>query len=203
MYLIAFGDFQMYLVSFKRQIALVLCTAVSGVMAHVTLEQAQFEANAMYKAVMRVPHGCESLPTTALRVQLPAGFQGAKPMPKVGWVIQTKKEKLTKPYDNHGKQVTEDVTEITWTAQSPEYALRDSEYGEFIFRGRAAMPVGAAWFKVRQLCREGEKEGMNSWTEIPAQGTSTRGLKFPAALLHVHAPAPAPAAHTQGSAHTH
>ena len=160
--------------------------------SHVTLEQTQVETGSYYKAVLRVGHGCEGLPTTALRVQIPAGFQGAKPMPKIGWTLETKREKLATPYDNHGTAVTEDVTEITWTASSPAAALQDSHYDEFILRGRATMPAGAAWFKVTQLCAEGSKTGSNPWTEIPAtgtnMGTSTRGLKYPAALLNVVAP---------------
>jgi periplasmic copper chaperone A len=163
------------------------CLAAVSAFAHVTLEQPQVETGAYYKATLRVGHGCEGLPTTALRVQLPAGFQGAKPMPKPGWTLQTTVAQLTTPYDNHGKSITQDVTEIVWTANSSASALPDSQYDEFVLRGRAAMPVGAAWFKVMQLCKDGAKEGSNPWTEIPAQGTSTQGLKFPAALLQVTA----------------
>lgn len=178
----------------KFFIALALSVAVSTASAHITLEQQQVASGAAYKAVLRVGHGCEGLPTTAVRVQLPSGFQGAKPMPKAGWAVASKTDKLATPYDNHGKQITEDVTEITWTVKSPEFALKDSEYDEFILRGRAAMPAGAAWLKVTQLCKDGAKEGSNPWTEIPAQGISTRGLKYPAALLNVTAPAPATSA---------
>jgi periplasmic copper chaperone A len=163
------------------------CLAAVSAFAHVTLEQQQVETGANYKATLRVGHGCEGLPTTALRVQLPAGFRGAKPMPKPGWTLQTTVAQLTTPYDNHGKLITQDVTEIVWTANSSASALPDSQYDEFILRGRVAMPAGAAWFKVTQLCKDGAKEGSNPWTEIPAQGTSTQGLKFPAALLQVTA----------------
>lgn len=190
-----------------------LTTALSA-FSHVTLEQAQVETGAYYKAVLRVGHGCEGLPTTALRVQLPAGFQGAKAMPKAGWTLQTKQEKLDKPYDNHGTSVVQDITEITWTAASPAAALPDSQYDEFILRGRAAIPAGPAWFKVTQLCQEGSQTGSNLWTEIPAKdtnmGTSTRGMKYPAALLNVIAPAatnagttPAKAASDPHAGHKH
>jgi periplasmic copper chaperone A len=177
--------------------------------SHITLEQQQVDINTTYKAVLRVGHGCEGLPTTTLRVQLPAGFQDAKPMPKAGWALQTKIEKLATPYDNHGKKILENVIEISWTATSPATALPDSQYDEFILRGRAAMPVGAAWFKVTQLCQEGSKTASNLWTEIPTQGTSTRALKYPAALLNVVAPAsaaastPAPAATDPHAGHKH
>jgi periplasmic copper chaperone A len=184
-----------------------LCVLTTSAFSHVTLDQQQVETGAYYKATLRVGHGCEGLPTTSLRVQLPAGFQGAKPMPKTGWTVQTTLAKLPTPYDNHGKPVTEDVTEIVWTANSPASALPDSQYDEFVLRGRVTMPAGAAWFKVTQLCKDGAKEGSNPWTEIPAQGTSTRGMKFPAALLNVTLPAAstvaAPVAAGAGTVHKH
>jgi periplasmic copper chaperone A len=166
-----------------------ISSAASAAFSHVTLEQSQVETGATYKATLRVGHGCEGLPTTAIRVQLPVGFQGTKPMPKAGWTVQSTVAKLATPYDSNGKTVTEDVSEIIWAVSSPASALPDSQYDEFVLRGRAAMPAGAAWLKVTQLCKDGAKEGSNLWTEIPAQGNSTRGMKFPAALLNVTAPA--------------
>jgi uncharacterized protein YcnI len=195
------------LLNLKRIASCALLAWASSAFPHITLEQPQVESGAMYKATLRVGHGCEGLPTTALHVQLPVGFQGAKPMPKAGWAVQTKREKLATPYDNHGKSITGDVTEITWTALSPAAALPDSQYDEFVLRGRAAMPAGAAWFKVTQGCKEGSKEGRNLWTDIPAQGMNTRDLKFPAALLQVTPPAnsatasPAPSGHGTGHKH--
>jgi periplasmic copper chaperone A len=50
--------------------------------AHVTLEEPQALAGAGYKAVLRVGHGCEGTATHTVVVRVPAGFRGAKPMPK-------------------------------------------------------------------------------------------------------------------------
>ena len=102
-------------------------------------------------------------------------------MPKPGWKLVVVKAKLAQPYDNHGTPVTEDVSEITWTASSPETALPDSQYDEFVFRGGLPAQAGALWFKVVQTC----VSGRNDWTEIPANGTQTQGLTTPAALLNV------------------
>jgi periplasmic copper chaperone A len=161
----------------------------TGSFAHVTLEQQSAEANAYTKATLRVAHGCEGLPTVVLRVQIPDGFQGAKPMPKPGWTLDVQRAKLAAPYDNHGTTVTEDVSDITWTANSREMYLPDDQYDEFTLRGKAPATAGPLWFKVTQLCKDGDKTGRNPWTEVPASGTSTQGLKFPAALLNVTVPA--------------
>jgi periplasmic copper chaperone A len=158
--------------------------------SHVTLENSQVEANQTYKATLRVSHGCDGLPTHTVRAIIPTGFKGAKPMPKAGWTVSTKKAKLDKPYDNHGTLVTDDVVEVTWTATSPASYLADDQYDEFVLRGRAPEVAGAAWFKVTQLCKGADgKEGINDWAEIPTSGTNTHGLKYPAALLNVVAPA--------------
>jgi periplasmic copper chaperone A len=168
--------------------------------AHITLEQQQVEANQTYKATLRVGHGCDGLPTHTVRALIPAGFKGAKPMPKAGWSVSTKKAKLDKPYDNHGTLVTDDVVEVTWTATTPASYLADDQYDEFVLRGRAPEAAGPAWFKVTQLCKGPDgKEGINNWAEVPASGTNTRDLKYPAALLNVVAPAAATATATQAA----
>ncbi len=177
---------------FQRILMAACAIAVLGysnlAQAHVTLEQPSVEAGTYYKATLRVGHGCEGLPTAVLRVQVPEGFQGAKPMPKPGWTLAVLHTKLAKPYDNHGKPVTEDTSEITWTANSADQYLADTHYDEFALRGKSPITAGPLWFKVTQLCKDGDKTGRNAWDEVPATGTSTQGLKFPAALLRVVAP---------------
>jgi periplasmic copper chaperone A len=171
--------------------------------SHVTLEQQSAETNAYAKATFRVGHGCEGLPTVVLRVQIPEGFQAVKPMPKPGWTLDVQRTKLATPYDNHGTIVAEDVSDITWTANSREMYLPDNQYDEFTLRGKTPATAGPLWFKVTQLCKDGDKTGRIPWTEIPASGTSTKGLKFPAALLNVTAPAASPAASSPAAAHAH
>src|SRR3546814_5265373 len=59
--------------------------------AHVTLEQPEAAASSTYKAVVRVPHGCEGEATLKVRVQIPEGFINVKPQPKAGWALETVK----------------------------------------------------------------------------------------------------------------
>ena len=102
-------------------------------------------------------------------------------MPKAGWRLSLRSEKLAKPYVSHGKTITDDVVEITWTANSPEHALPDAWYDEFVLRGQLAVQGGPLWFKVLQTC----DQGATDWAEVPGNGTSTKGMKAPAALLDV------------------
>jgi len=164
-----------------------IATGAAASFAHVVLGEPAALAGTSYRATLRVGHGCDGSPVTALRVMLPAGFTGAKPMPKAGWVLSLKSAKLAKPYESHGKTITEDVTEISWTAASKDYWLPDAFYDEFVLRGSLPATAGPLWFKVQQTCEKGSID----WAEIPATGTSTKGLKFPAALLDVIESGPA------------
>jgi uncharacterized protein YcnI len=164
--------------------ALVFCAAT--VQAHVALEEPKAFAGTGYKAVLRISHGCESTATHTVVVDLPAGFRGAKPMPKAGWKISITRATLPQPYESHGRTISDDVARITWTATSPDNALLDEQFDEFVLRGQAPAQTGPAWFKVRQLCVKGEW----NWAEVPAAGAdgkfSTQGLKAPAVRLDVH-----------------
>ena len=66
--------------------------------AHITLETREAPVGASYKAVLRVPHGCEGTATTSVRVRIPEGFIRAKPMPKPGWTLNTVIGKYPKTY---------------------------------------------------------------------------------------------------------
>ena len=149
--------------------------------SHVVLSEQAALASTSYRATFRVSHGCDGSPITALQVTLPAGFMGAKPMPKAGWLLSIKSAKLDKPYDSHGKTITDDVTEITWTAAAKENWLPDAYYDEFVLRGGLPAAAGPVWFKVLQTCEKGSID----WAETPASGTTTKGLKYPAALLEI------------------
>src|ERR1700692_4610263 len=50
--------------------------------AHITLENQQAPVGASYKAVLRVPHGCDGSATVAVRVRIPDGFIEVEAMPK-------------------------------------------------------------------------------------------------------------------------
>ncbi len=158
-----------------------LIGAWQPVLAHIVLSEPTAIAGSYYKASLRVGHGCNGSSTKGISVQVPAGFQGAKPQPKAGWTLATRKAKLATPYLSHGKTVTEDVVELRWTAASQEAALPDDQFDEFAFMGRLPDRAGPLWVKVLQTCESGQ----NDWSEVPAHGTSTRGLKSPAALLDV------------------
>lgn len=152
-------------------IPLLLATA-GAAQAHITLEQPEAEAGKPYKAVLRVGHGCEGgAATKEIVVTLPEGLRGAKPVPKPGWTL------------------TLSPGQIRWTADSEASYLQDAWYDEFVLRATLPAEPGELWFKVRQVCTQGE----SNWAEVPSPGKPTT---TPAARLKVVPAKPAIGEHT-------
>lgn len=174
-----------------------LLATMAAADAHVTLANAVTAQNSYYKAALQVPHGCDGAATTAIRVQIPEGVIGVKPMPKPGWTLTTTRATYAKAYENHGKPVTEGVREIVWSGGN----LSDDHFDEFVFQAFVATDGGAAgavYFPTVQTCAKGE----TAWTEIPAAGQSPHSLKAPAPQLRI-AETQATVAQAGGGHHDH
>jgi uncharacterized protein YcnI len=152
-----------------------ICTAS----AHITLEQREAPVGAPYKAVLRVPHGCDGAATIALRVRIPEGMIAVKPMPKPGWKVDTVVGKYPKTYDYfHGAKLSEGVTEVSFSGGT----LPDAFYDEFVLTGFLAgdlQPGQLIYFPVVQEC----EKGVHRWIEIPAAGKSSGDYPEPAPAL--------------------
>lgn len=154
-----------------------LLPAAAG--AHMTLETDQAAARSYWKAMPRVPHGCDGQATEAAEVAMP------EPMPNPGWALASETGPYARPYDNHGGTLTEGVRAIRWTGGAPP----DAHHDEFVFRGLPAeglvagtlLPVIAV-----QRCAAAEVR----WDETPAAGQDPHGLERPGPLLRVAPPAP-------------
>jgi uncharacterized protein YcnI len=156
--------------------ALATLVLAATAQAHVTLERAEAPAGSTYKAVLRVGHGCEGSPTTAIRVRIPDGVIAVKPMPKPGWELATQIEPYAQPVKYYETTLTEGVKEIAWTGGK----LPDAWYDEFVFRGQLPDAAGTVlWFPVVQEC----ETGVHRWIEIPAAGKSADDYKEPAPHL--------------------
>lgn len=162
-----------------------LAVAMAGIaapaLAHVSLEKGEAPVGSTYKAVFRVPHGCEGSPTNVVRVQVPEGVISVKAMPKPGWTLEKVRAKYAKSYDYYGTPTGEGVKEIVWKGGN----LGDDEYDEFVLRAYLTpdLPVGEViYFPVVQECPEGKAE---RWIEIPATGQSSDDLEMPAPGLQL------------------
>jgi uncharacterized protein YcnI len=164
--------------------AALFCLANQTASAHVTLETGKAPADSTYKAVLRVGHGCDGKPTTAIRVKIPEGVIAVKPMPKPGWELSTVEGKYGKTYDYYGTPLSEGVTEIAWAGGE----LPDAWYDQFVFRGRLSgvEPGTTVYFPVVQECPDG---AVHRWIEIPEPGKSADDYEEPAPGLQIVEPA--------------
>jgi hypothetical protein len=152
----------------KAAAAAALLAVAAAASAHVTLSGGSATVGSDYSAAFRVGHACEGAKaTTGLAVRLPKGFILSDAQARKGWKLDVQK--------------TTGDGEVRWTAESPQTALPAAERAEFVLRGKVPGTPGTLWFKVKQTCDVGSTD----WAEVPASGTSTAGLKSPAARLDV------------------
>jgi len=152
----------------------VLCGSTAA-HAHITLEQKEAAVGSSYKATFRVPHGCGASPTVKIRVRIPDGVIGVKPMPKPGWQLDIAKGPYDKPYALSHGSISEGVKEVAWSGGR----LPDDYYDEFVltaFLTNELTPGRTLYFPVVQEC----ENGVHRWIEIPPEGTPASKLEEPA-----------------------
>jgi uncharacterized protein YcnI len=87
--------------------------------AHVGVQPEGTAAKGGYAVVdFKVPNERDNASTTKLEVTFPTDHPLASvmPQPVPGWTSEVTKAKPAKPLESHGKQITEVVTKVTWTA---------------------------------------------------------------------------------------
>jgi periplasmic copper chaperone A len=120
------------LVVLLAAIAAVLAFGVGTASAHVTVSSGDAAPGGFGELTFRVPTESDTASTISLRVQLPTdtplSFVSVKPVP--GWTAETTTTPLDPPVEVEGSQVTEAITEITWTAASGG-GIKPGEYQSF------------------------------------------------------------------------
>lgn len=177
----------MKIISCAALAATLSCVAVTA-QAHATLEVREAPAGSYYKAIMRVPHGCDGQATHTVTIEVPEGLIGVRPMPKADWDLETTVGAYENTYTNHGREISEGVLSVTWSNGH----LPNEWYDEFVLRGKLAPtlePGTVLYFKTTQLCADGSV----AWEEIPAEGQTRRDLRRPAPALTI----------SQGHQHNH
>ena len=153
--------------------ALLACAVPAS--AHVSLDTQEAAALAYQRIAIRVPHGCEGAPTTALRMQVPEGVTAVKPMPKPGWTLSLVADP-SKPGPG-GHDEAPPVREVAWRA-GPGHALPDAYYDEFVLRVRMPDAAGQTlWFPFVQECEGGK---VSRWIERPGAGQGYNDVARPA-----------------------
>ena len=156
------------------------CVALSATpaAAHITLEIGKAPIGAAYKAVFRIPHGCDGSATIKLRVEIPDGVIEVKPQPKPGWQVETVKGMYAAAVTFEGTRLTTGVKEVVWSGGK----LPDDFYDEFVFEAflTDSLPSGTTiYFPVIQQC----EAGIERWIEIPEPGKTPDDYEHAAPAL--------------------
>lgn len=156
---------------------LAMLAAASPAAAHVTLEVQQAPANGIYRAVFRIPHGCDGAATTRVTIRLPDGVTEARPMPKAGWTLRTVPRADAPPPATHGAIAP--LAEVIWEGGR----LEDAHYDEFVIRMRLPdRPGELLYIPVVQDCPEGAQA---AWVEIPQPGRRITEYRMPAPAVRL------------------
>ena len=182
-------------------LAFALGTVVLGaaaVSAHVTVSSPDAAAGGFGKLVFRVPSESDTAETESVTVQLPTDnpfrFVSTKAMP--GWQVETKSEKLDEPVTSDGFEITEAVTEVTWTAASGS-ALNPHEFAEFeLSVGPFPKDADELTFPTTQRYSDGE---LAAWDQPTVAGEAEPERPAPVLVLSPASVASVSAATTDDS----
>jgi periplasmic copper chaperone A len=153
--------------------AAVLVVALAGpAAAHVTANPDEADGP-FVRTALRVSHGCEGSPTTAVRVQIPEGVEQPRPEVVPGWDIE-----IVGAEAGGDEGATGSVAEVAWVAGS----LPDEHFQEFGLSFRITDDAPAVlWFPTIQECEAGE----HRWIDIPASVEEWGDLEEPAPYVRV------------------
>lgn len=136
-----------------------LCVAAIGpAAAHVTVNPSSEPGGGYGELTFRVPTESDTASTTKIQIFLPNDHPLASVLvkPHAGWTFAVKNAKLAKPITNDdGNQVTEAVSEIDWTADSPADAIKPGEYDDFEISTGPFPGGGTLTFKALQTYSDG------------------------------------------------
>lgn len=155
--------------------AAALALAATPAAAHVILETGTAPAGSSYRAVFRVPHGCDGAAMTRLVIRLPEGVTQARPMPKAGWTLRI----TPRGEAPSGHGTVPDAAEIAWEGGR----LDDAHYDEFIIRLRLPdRPGDILHISAVQECEGGSTA---AWIEIPEPGRRVSEYRYPAPAVRL------------------
>ncbi|KWW98632.1 Nuclear export factor GLE1 [Carbonactinospora thermoautotrophica] len=157
-----------------------LAIATGTAAAHVTVNPKEAEQDGYASLTFRVPNERDNASTVKLEIVFPENqpLASVRVKPHPGWSYQIEKAKLSTPIDSHGKQVTEVVRKITWTANEGA-GVKPGEFEEFQVSAGRLPKAEQMVFKALQTYDNGE---VVRWIEEAAPG-ATAEPKHPAPVL--------------------
>lgn len=156
----------------------------SPAFAHVSVQAEGTAAKGGYAVVdFKVPNERDNASTTQLEVNFPTDHPLASVMPEpmAGWKIEVTKSKLAKPLEVHGKQITEAVSKVTWTATGKDGGIRPGYFEKFPV-SIGALPENADELVFKAIQTYSNKEVVR-WIEVQEDGAEEPETPAPVLAL--------------------
>ncbi|SEL54679.1 Uncharacterized protein YcnI [Blastococcus sp. DSM 46786] len=148
--------------------AVVLAAGAGAASAHVRVSSDDAAPGGFGEMTFRVPNESDTASTVSLRVQIPAetplASVSVKPVP--GWTATTTTGPVDPPVEVHGTEVTEAVSEITWTAD-PGAGIAPGQYQTFSISAGPIPEVDEIFFPAIQTYDDGTEQ---AWIEPTVEG---------------------------------
>lgn len=155
--------------------------------AHVTVQPSRATAGAYTVESIRVPNEQDRAYTTKVDVQFPPGFASASYQSTPGWKVTVRKSRPAKPIQTDDGPVTEQVSRVTWTADSKADGIAPGQFRDFPLSVKIPDRAGRELtFKALQTYSDGQ---IVRWigapdadtpaprlTVLPASGTAAAGV---------------------------
>ena len=154
----------------------------SAASAHVTIQGGPAQPGGDARIAFLVPTESDTASTTKVEVAFPTD----KPVPSVattpvaGWTVSVDTTKLSTPIKTDDGEVSEIVSKVTWTANSPDTAIKPGQFLEFPVALGALPDTDRLVFKTLQTYSDGN---VVRWIDEPAaNGTEP---EHPAPVLNL------------------
>ena len=101
-------------------VALGALAVPAGAQAHVSLHPNTLPTGSGPTVDVRVPNETSNARTAKVDMKVPPGFTLVSPEPVAGWAAVVRTQKLAKPIKSDDGTITEEPTEVVWTAAKGE-----------------------------------------------------------------------------------
>lgn len=161
-----------------RRVGMILAAAAVGVLAfaapaaaHVTIQPGEAPGGSYGRFDFRVPNESDEAATIRLEVNFPedAPLASVRTIAVPGWTAETEIRDLDTPVDVHGREITEAVSKITWTADSDDDGIQPGQFAEFGVSVGPLPESGVLIFKVIQVYSDGSE---SAWIDEPTEDGS-------------------------------
>jgi uncharacterized protein YcnI len=148
--------------------ATLLAPLAAPAAAHVTVLGPGATQGGYTKLTFRMPSE-RDVATTGLEVAMPTEqpITSVRVKPQDGWSYELVRTQLPEPIEQHGRQITEVVERIVWTATGP--GVGPTEFAEFEVSAGPLPETETLLFPALQTYADGE---VVRWIEEPADGAA-------------------------------